>query len=196
MSWKKYKHAYITFGIACAFSFFLWMLGISGILSDNNNESLPEITVISHLAEDTFNIRANTYIYEETKFLLCNTTETNYLQEHNHLIGKNVSQALQTEYPADEGWQADIINDEVIVFYKEVNSFCNKHINLRHFSAKDGYVVIMFGPRTGKGGIAEFTNILVSQLPEDLQLKIENRLLEFASHDDALQALDSFDEYQ
>jgi|GEM_PF-5068317 len=196
MLWSKYKHAYLAFGTAFVFSMTIWFLGINGYFTETVDSDIfePEITVVTQFSEEEFIIKSGTYVYEETKYLLCGNVEIN-LVESGRLVGQTIAQALKNNYLATDGWRADILKNDTIVFYREITDYCSRHENKRHLSVRDGFVVIMYGPSGTDGGIAQFTSILASLLPENIRRQLEAGLLEFNSQEEALQALDNFDEY-
>jgi hypothetical protein len=196
MLWSKYKHAYLAFGTAFVFSMTIWFLGVNGYFSETVDVEIPEpeITIVNQFSEEDFLIKPGTYVYEETKYLLCGNVEVK-LVDSGRIVGQTIAQTLQNAYMSNKGWRADILKNDTVVFHREINDFCPRHVNKRHLSVKDGYVVIMYGPSDTNGGIAQFTNILAGILPENIRRQLETGLLEFNSHEEALQALDNFDEY-
>lgn len=189
MFWNKYKHIYITFGLT------LMMMGGLWLINQEEQTYGPEITLVSTTSAHDFIIRPNTYIYEERYFKLCGEKNTNLVVDHNEFLGKTASEMLQSHYPHREGWQLDILKNDTIVFYRELDDYCSEHKEMRHLAIENGYIVIKYGPAGTEGGVARYTNILAETFPDDIKQKIKVGLLEFKTEDEALQALDALDEF-
>ena len=193
MQWKKHKHIWLAFSVTTGFCLLVLFLGMNGYLGEVE-QGQPQITPVSINYHEVV-IQAGTHIYEERHYLMCNEIVTKLVNDNSKYIGLNVAQLLENYYLIAEGWQGEILDKDTIVFYQKIEGLCEKHSSMRHLKAIDNHVAIMYGPRMANGGIAHMTNIIVPILPMEIRMQIEGGLLEFATHEDALQALDTLDEY-
>ncbi|MGF7185343.1 hypothetical protein GGQ84_001430 [Desulfitispora alkaliphila] len=191
--WKKYRHIYLTFGFAFAFSMFLLFLGEQGYLNDRD-ETKPEINLVNLINTQEIEIGYSTDIYEEIIYS-CGDTKTRLLKPMDDYVGLTFYQMRNKWYPKSQGWEYQIISPEQIVFYMEKDVFCSEHKNYRHLAQLDGMVVMMYGPSGSDIGVAHYTGIPLTYMPKKMKKQIQDGKLEFSNEEEAFQALDSLEEF-
>ncbi|PKM87746.1 MAG: hypothetical protein CVU87_09010 [Firmicutes bacterium HGW-Firmicutes-12] len=200
MNLMKYKHILLLFAFIALLSFITFYRYMT-LLPHENSVSKPKQTIDLFTEEKT--VSSETEVYLREIYTICEEYDLGCKNEtiikgSARAVLDNISEEeLKLKYPIEAGWEV-IWQGNKVILQQAHSGLCLLHRERWHLAPddSDSKVVVYLGPSEigTSGGIVQETNILLEELPFELQDRIRNRTMEFIKWDELIGTLDSLDE--
>jgi len=165
---------------------FSLVLGITGILviaavvyysmiifREPAAKPLLSLSSPDEISNKTF-IQDDNFIRKEYEYL-CGDVYIVYLGRPADDLAGITYNKLRDRYPVEDGWSVEKV-EKTVVLRKKYNEFCPEHITYRHLGISEGRLAIYQGPLGCNKELLKTEGIMVENLPEQFQEKLEQAM--------------------
>lgn len=155
-------------------------------------------------------ITAETIIKKEIRYL-CGDLVSTKVPTTSDLIGLEFV-SLVEKYPPEQGWVIDDSVKDTLILVSLEKNVCPYHQDFRHLGISDGYLAVYEGPLGYNQKVLQREDILVTQLPFEVQVDLNiamdyadqspdfqgrlKAMYEFETEGQLNSVLENFDEYK